>query len=94
MTLIYRRCAALDVHEKSISACARIRHARDRQCFGREGFHVPVGTIAGFGLEVANVRFVVLLLAPDVFLIELWDRTAGPFYRRATGASSRARRAR
>ncbi len=30
MTLIYRRCAGMDVHQKSISVCARIRIARDR----------------------------------------------------------------
>jgi transposase len=30
VTLIYRRCAGMDVHQKSISVCARIRMARDR----------------------------------------------------------------
>jgi len=30
VTLIYRRCAGIDVHKKSISVCARIRIARDR----------------------------------------------------------------
>ena len=29
MTLIYRRCAGMDVHQKSISVCARIRTARN-----------------------------------------------------------------
>src|SRR5262249_46905998 len=29
MTLIYRRCAGMDVHQKSISVCVRIRTARD-----------------------------------------------------------------
>lgn len=29
MTLIYRRCAGMDVHQKSISVCARIRSARN-----------------------------------------------------------------
>ncbi len=30
MTLMYRRCAGVDVHKKSISVCARIRVARDQ----------------------------------------------------------------
>jgi transposase len=30
VTVIYRRCAGMDVHQKSISVCARIRTARDR----------------------------------------------------------------
>jgi transposase len=34
VTLIYRRCAGMDVHQKSISVCARVRIARDR--FGTE----------------------------------------------------------
>src|SRR5579863_10322578 len=29
LTLIYRRCAGMDVHKKSISVCARIRSAKD-----------------------------------------------------------------
>ena len=30
MTLIYRCCAGLDVHKKSISVCVRTRAARDQ----------------------------------------------------------------
>jgi transposase len=30
VTLIYRRCAGLDVHQKSISVCVRMRTARDK----------------------------------------------------------------
>ena len=30
MTLIYRRCAGLDVHKKSISVCARLRDGDHR----------------------------------------------------------------
>lgn len=30
MTLLYRRCAGMDVHKKSISVCVRIRTARER----------------------------------------------------------------
>src|SRR5262245_46193814 len=30
VTLVYRRCAGMDVHQKSITVCARTRVARDR----------------------------------------------------------------
>lgn len=30
VTVVYRRCAGLDVHKKSISVCVRIRRARDK----------------------------------------------------------------
>ncbi len=48
MTLIYRRCAGMDVHQKSISVCARIRVARDR-------FHTETAVFATFTQDLERM---------------------------------------
>jgi transposase len=61
VTLIYRRCAGMDVHQKSISVCARIRIARDS--FGTET--AVFGTFTGSGkdgpwLRARKIRHVAM----------------------------------
>ena len=48
MTLVYRRCAGLDVHQKSITVCARIRVARGR-------FHTETAVFGTFTQEIEKM---------------------------------------
>ena len=48
MTLVYRRCGALDVHQSSITVCARIRVARDR-------FHVESAVFGTFTRDIEKM---------------------------------------
>ena len=48
MTLIYRRCAGMDVHQKSITVCARIRVARDR-------FHTETAVFGTFTQDLREM---------------------------------------
>jgi hypothetical protein len=75
MKLLYRRCAGLDVHKKSISACVRIRVR------GKKEVEIYEATFGAFTRDLERLRDwlkqhhvkQVAMESPGVYWIPVWN---------------------